>query len=293
MARDGASSSASADARGRTSDHASDHPNGQVSGHGSFYDEATVPGLRRQGSADGRKSPMRWKLLRRRLSISAPRVMVRSHLPWPLRWALAAVVLGFSAAIALWAFEFGREIAGLDRGAKEELARLRSDVDRLGKENEQAKSLSNTAESLLRTERAAQERLAQQVRQLEDERQRLRQDLGFFERLLPAAEGEGLQVRGLMAEPADAGRLRYQMLVMQHGRNAGEFSGRYDLLLTGQFEGRPWTLALPGGAKPLTLKQYARVEGLVEHPAGAVIKSVQVKVIDAKGATRATQSIKL
>ncbi len=219
--------------------------------------------------------------------------MVRSSLPWPLRWALAAVVLGFSAAIALWAFEFGREIAGLDRGAKEELARLRADVGRLSGENQQAKSLSNTAESLLRTERAAQERLAQQVRQLEAESQRLRQDLGFFERLLPAAEGEGLQVRGLMAEPAEPGRLRYQMLVMQHGRNTTEFSGRYDLLLSGQFEGRPWTLALPGGAKALTLKQYARVEGVVELPPGALIKSVQAKVIDAKGTVRATQTVKL
>ena len=218
--------------------------------------------------------------------------MVRSHLPWPLRWALAAVVLGFSAAIALWAFEFGREIAGLDRGAKEELARLRTEVGRLSSENEHAKSLSNTAESLLRTERAAQERLAQQVRQLEDERQRMRQDLGFFERLLPA-EGEGLQVRGLMAEPGDPGKLRYQMLVMQNGRNTTEFSGRYELLLTGQLDGKPWTLALPGGAKPLALKQYARIEGLVEHPVGAVIKSVQVKVIDAKGAVRATQTVRL
>lgn len=282
MARAGASNSASADVHG------------QVTGHGSFYlDESVKGALRRgSGSAEGHKSPMRWKLLRRRLSISAPRVMVRSHLPWPLRWALAAVVLGFSAAIALWAFEFGREIAGLDRGAKEELARLHNEVARLSVENEQAKSLSNTAESLLRTERAAQERLAQQVRQLEDERQRLRQDLGFFERLLPAG-GEGLQVRGLMAEPGDPGRLRYQMLVMQLGRNAGEFSGRYDLLLTGQFEGKPWTLALPGGTKPLTLKQYARVEGQVEHPAGAIIKSVQVRVIDANGTVRATQTVKL
>ncbi|MCW5632713.1 MAG: hypothetical protein KIT17_05185 [Rubrivivax sp.] len=234
---------------------------------------------------------MRWKLLRRRLSISAPRVMIRSHLPWPLRWAAAAVVLGFSAAIALWAFEFGREIAGLDIGAKKELASLRDEINRLTRENEAAKSLSNTAESLLRTERAAQERLAQQVRQLEAERQRLLQDLGFFERLLPA-EGEGLQVRGLMAEPGDDG-LRFQMLVMQLGRNVAEFQGRYDLLLTGQLEGRPWTLALPGGARPITLKQYARVEGLVEHPPGVVIKSVQVRVFDAKGAVRTTQTLKL
>jgi len=44
---------------------------------------------------------MRLKLLRRRLSISAPRMIVRSHLPWPLRWAVVALMFGFSAALAL------------------------------------------------------------------------------------------------------------------------------------------------------------------------------------------------
>ena len=62
---------------------------------------------------------MRWKLLRRRLSVSAPRMIVRSHLPWPLRWMAAALMLGLSAALGLWAFEFGKSIAGLDRDDKE------------------------------------------------------------------------------------------------------------------------------------------------------------------------------
>ena len=67
---------------------------------------------------------MKFRLIRRRLTISAPRMSVRSAMPWPLRWALAAIVFGFCAAIALWAFEFGKDIAGLERGAKEELADL-------------------------------------------------------------------------------------------------------------------------------------------------------------------------
>jgi len=54
-------------------------------------------------------------------------MIVRSHLPWPLRWAVAAVVLGFSAAIALWAFEFGKDIAGLDRDAKAQAAQLEAE----------------------------------------------------------------------------------------------------------------------------------------------------------------------
>lgn len=35
------------------------------------------------------------------MSISAPRMIVRSHLPWPLRWAVVALMFGFSAALAM------------------------------------------------------------------------------------------------------------------------------------------------------------------------------------------------
>ena len=48
-------------------------------------------------------------------------MIVRSHLPWPLRWAFVALMMGFSAAIALWAFEFGKSIAGIEGHSKEEL----------------------------------------------------------------------------------------------------------------------------------------------------------------------------
>ena len=233
---------------------------------------------------------MRWKLLRRRLSVSAPRVIVRSHLPWPLRWAVAALMLGFSAAIALWAFEFGKEIAGLERGAKEELASLRTEVASLRSQGQAATAVANTAESLLRTERAAQERLAQQVRQLEAEKAQLESDLRFFERLLPAT-GSGVQLRGLRTETVAPGQLRYQMLVMQSSRAAPPFDGRYEIMLSGQLEGKPWALPMPDGPLPLKLKQYARVEGTLEFPPEAVIKGVQARVIDAKGVTRATQTV--
>jgi hypothetical protein len=235
---------------------------------------------------------MRWKLLRRRLSVSAPRMIVRSHLPWPLRWAVAAVVLGFSAAIALWAFDFGKTIAGVDFGVKEEVVRLRAEVKQLREDGERALSVANTADSLLKTERAAQERLAQQVRQLEAEKQSLQADLGFFEKLIPAT-GEGLQLRGLQAEVTPPGELRYQLLVMQMGKSPAEFRGRYDLLLTGLVDGRPWTMSLPGGPKPLQLKQYARVDGMFDLPAEAVIKTVQARVTDSQGTVRATQTLKL
>ncbi|MBL8333888.1 MAG: hypothetical protein JNM08_12325 [Rubrivivax sp.] len=235
---------------------------------------------------------MRWKLLRRRLSVSAPRMIVRSHLPWPLRWAVVALTLGFSAALALWAFEFGKEIAGLDRSSRTELEQLRLEVSALRSENERFRAVADTADSLVKTERAAQERLAQQVRQLEADKQAMQADLGFFEGLLPVSS-DGLQLRGLQADARSVqGQVRYQMMLMQSGRASGDFSGRYELLLSGQHEGRPWNRTV-ASEQPVQLKQYLRLEGTVDLPEGVVLKTVQARIFDKQGTLRAQQTAKL
>jgi hypothetical protein len=236
---------------------------------------------------------MRWKLLRRRLS--TPRVTVRRHLPWPIRWLSGALVLGFSAAIALWAFETGKDLAGLDRSAKAELARLRDEQAQLKDERDKAQALANTADSLLKTEQAAENQLAAQLRQSEADKLALKADLGFFQQLIPQGGGtpEGLTVRGFQVQVAAPGHVRYQLLVMQGGRNAVQFNGRYELTLSGTLDGQPWTSPPAASTSSLQVRQYARVEGMVDCPAQAVVKSAQVKVTDAGGAVRALQTLKL
>lgn len=236
---------------------------------------------------------LRLRLLRRRLTISAPRMAVRNALPWPLRWLLVALVLGFGAALALWAFEFGKGLAGLDRDAREELVRLRAEVSQLREERDRAQSVANTSGSLVTTERAAQEQLARQVRQLQAENATLRDDLGFFERLLPAADTDGIAIRGLQVDRATgAAQLRWQVLVVQPVKGAPEFRGRLDLALAGSLDGKPWSLVLPGTAQSLVLRQYRRLEGVVELPPQVVVNNVTARVLD--GATvRATRTLKL
>jgi hypothetical protein len=214
-------------------------------------------------------------------------------MPWPLRWVVLALAFGFSASLALWAFEFGKEIAGLDRNSKEELAQLKSELATLRSERERAQSIANTADSLLKTERVTQERLSQQLRQAEGEIMALKGDLGFFERLLPASAGEPLAVRALQAEPVQPGQLRYQLLVMQSGRAPAEFKGRYEFQLAGTLDGKPWTFTPQPAQRALALKQYARVEGMLDHPGSAVVKSIQVRVLDNSGGVRASQTVKL
>jgi hypothetical protein len=235
---------------------------------------------------------MRWKLLRRRLTISSPRVAVRNSLPWPLRWAVAAVVLGFCGAISLWAFELGKDIAGVDLQAKEELAVLRTENIQLRSERDKAQSVLNTSGSLMTAERSAQERLTAQIRQLEAENRALRDDLGFFEKLIPASGTEAVAIRGLQAEVLGGSQLRWQVLVIQPVKNAPEFRGRLQMTMTGTMDGRPWSMEVPGGSQNLHFRQYRRLEGMVDLPQQAVVQNVSAKVVEGS-ATRAVQSIKL
>ena len=235
---------------------------------------------------------MRFRLLRRRLTISAPRMAVRSALPWPFRWVVAAIVLGFCAAISLWAFEFGKNIAGLDGGAKEELIKLRSENAVLKDERDRAQSIANTSETVLTAEKSAHEQVMALNKQLMMDNATLRNDLGFFEALIPNTGAEGIAIRGLQAEMQDGGQLRWQILVMQPAKKAPEFSGRLELSFAGLQNGKPWMGSLAGGPQVIKFKQYSRFEGVFEVPPQTIIKSVSAKVQEGS-TTRAEHSIKL
>ncbi|MBX9959552.1 MAG: hypothetical protein K2Y15_05390 [Burkholderiaceae bacterium] len=242
---------------------------------------------------------MRMRLLLRRLTVSAPRMSVRSALPWPLRWIGAAVVLGFCAAIGLWAFEFGKEIAGIDDNRILDLTRLEREVvdlqrqlDTMKEERDKALALANTSTTLMTAEKAAQESLSALNKQLEADNQRLRDDLGFFEKLIPTVGTEALAIRGLQAEVQDGRQVKWQVLVIQPLKNAPEFNGRLELSFTGLQAGRPWSSTLPEGPQTIKLRQYARAEGVFDLPPQTMLKGVSVKVMDGN-VVKAVQSIKL
>ena len=233
---------------------------------------------------------MRLRLLMRRLTVSAPRMAVRSALPWPFRWVVLALVAGFCAAIALWAFEFGKDIAGLDRGSKEQLQSLQSDVQILRaqlelvtQERNKAQSVANTADTVLTTEKVAHEKLQAQSRLLEQEIQRLKDDLGFFEQLIPATGNGGdstvLAIRSLQAEQLQAGELKWQLLVIQAVKNPTEFKGQLEVRFTGLLKCKPWSGSLPVSPQDFQILQYVRLTGIYQIPPQLHVRSITVKVL--------------
>jgi len=246
---------------------------------------------------------MRWKLWMRNMSLSAPRVTVRSTLPWPLR-----VLFGFiAAAVAMVAgvavYEYGRDFAGPDRRElvthNEQLA---EQLRQTSAERDRSTELANSYEGELKVQRAAQEQLAQQVRALEEDNTRLKEDLAFYDSLLPAGKSDkGIVIRSFRLQPEDeAQRMRFRLLIQQSGKADRDFVGSVQMEVRFTQNGGNFIYELPeADATPerakafdLSFRHYQRLEGNFTLPAGAVPHSVLVRVL-AAGETQTQQSFTL
>ena len=244
---------------------------------------------------------MKWKLLVRNLSVSGPRVAVRTELPWQLRAAIAAIALALTFAVGLIAYERGRGIAGPDlQHLESELGQVQAQLTRVSADRDQQATAAVNWENQLRVERSAQEQFRLQLKQLESENAKLKADLAFFESLLPTpANAKGVVIRSFRVQPdAEPNSLRYRLLVQQSGRPDHDFVGAVSLTVHLQQDGQPSTLQLPdprlpaAGPGPLAFRHYQRVEGSFIVPTGATVKSVSVR-IQAGGETRAQQTFVL
>src|SRR5258708_2061152 len=171
---------------------------------------------------------MRWKLWIRNMSVSAPRVRVRSTLPWPLRALLGFLAAALAAAAGIAIYEYGRDFAGPDRRElAAQIEQLATQLRDMAAERDRGTALSNSYEGELKVERAAQEQLMHQVQTLENETTRLKEDLAFYDSLLPAGKSDkGIVIRSFRLQPEDESqRMRFRLLIQQSGKAAPNFVG--------------------------------------------------------------------
>jgi outer membrane murein-binding lipoprotein Lpp len=242
------------------------------------------------------------KPLKRHRSLAVPKMTIKSHLPWPVKLILISVVLGLCAAIAMWTYELGRGITGQKFDAERaQLEALKAQLESLRAEHDQFSSAANAAESQLTIERSAVKQLAAQVRTLQAENNKLKEDLAFFERLLPTSTGpQGVSIQKLKVENIGANQLRYHLLLMQGGKGTEQFVGNLQLAISVMQDGRSSMIIFPerNSAEAerdkfkLAFKYYQRIEGVLVLPEGAVAGRIEVRVLE-KGQIRAQQSANL
>lgn len=224
---------------------------------------------------------LKLKRFRRRFGITAPRVVVRTHLPWV--WlALPMVLLLLLVFSLVWLFaqrnasgEMGREIEF-----------LRARLNEQGEELAVLRAASGTGQSAVNMERAAQQHLLARMHALELENATLKEDMLLFERLIPVLGEEAVvRVEGFRVIAEGEGRYRYRLLfAFQPGRQIAEFRGHLQLVVTFLQSGKEQQMTFPArrDALPeyqLELKHFLRREGGFQLPLSAQVRGVEVRVL--------------
>lgn len=247
---------------------------------------------------------VRLKRLRQRFGINAPKLSIKTHVAWYWRVLAIVAILSVSLALAAWIYDAGRRIAGFHSDESfREIQSLRSHLMELDTELTKLRSLAGSGESSLQIERATQQQLSLQVKALETENAALKEDLAFFEGLMPASESgnEGeVRIDNLRIDPVGAlGEYRYRVLVVHNAsRPAKEFKGSLQLLVRVQREGKDAMITLPSGTETnpqrfrFEIKHFHRLEGVFSVPSGAVVKDVEARILQ-DGTARAKLSVTL
>lgn len=233
--------------------------------------------------------------IKRKFSISAPRLAVRPHVPWYVRWAIALPVVLVAGGVVWWAYDAGLALAGFHRGqAEQELTQLRDQVDALKSENAKLASKAASFERQAQIEHSANLETAKQVKILNEEATHLKEDLAFFQNLSLSGTQEGeLSIHHLKIEhDILPGEYRYRLLLVRSGRlRTKEFQGNLQLLVNVRQGSEKKVISFPSeGAMPkkladdaeykLNFKYYQRIERSFKLPPGMVAESVQVRVFE-------------
>ena len=242
-----------------------------------------------------------YRRARQHFGIDAPRMAVRSHLPWPWRFALGALVVAIVAGMWWWGFDFGQIFGGFNRREVEaRIAALETQSDQLARESAEWRTRATRAESDLAMTQATLATMSKQALEQQNDATQLKEELAFL-RSLVAGSGRqpGVTIERVAVE-RDGDRWRYHLLIVRGGNPRDDFQGYVALSIAfagGDEGGATGTMTLPddqpeqSAALKLRFKYYQRVEGSFRVPAGATPRSLTVRAFEAGSAMpRATRN---
>lgn len=228
--------------------------------------------------------------LRSNFGIGSSRMAIRSQMAWYWRWLLNLLLMMLVAGVVWWLVENSHRITGFNREeARQRLASLTEENVKLRQELETARGNLVERERLLQVDRAAQSELARTVAQLQEENSALKEDLGFLRRVMSSgATPEGIRIAELKVEREGATNLyRYRMLLTQGGQRREDFKGKVQILARVSQGPALSTLTYPDAgttdAGAFEFRFYHKVDGRFAIPEGAVLKSVEVRVLAVPG----------
>jgi hypothetical protein len=208
-----------------------------------------------------------------------------------VRWAIAVPFLVAIGVTVWWAYDSGLELAGFHRGqAEKELRELRDRVVLLESENANQANQIASFERQGQIDKASSQEVEVQLKTLNDENARLKEDLLFFDNLpLTGTREAELSIHRLKIEMDSLpGEYHCRMLLVQSVQQRGKmFEGSLQLVVSGEREGNKVVLQFPQVNSPsdvaahqLSFKYYQRVDKVFKLPPDMVLDNVQVRVFE-------------
>ena len=225
----------------------------------------------------------------RMFGISAPRMAVRAAIPWYWRW-IGLIALAFAIVLLARAtYDSGKKFAGFDQNeANHEVKRLAESNAKMQQELAQLRGQLAQGERELQMQDATYADLVKQMKALTEENAAFKEDLAFFQTLMPSGGKEGGVAinRFLVQNDAQPGEYRYQLLLTQTGQRSKDFRGNLKFMVNLQQNDRQVVMTLPteddkeGKGFKLNFRFYQRIEGTFRVVPNAVVKSMQVRVFE-------------
>ena len=234
------------------------------------------------------------KSLKRKYGISTPRVAIRPQTPPYVRWLVIAILAILALGLSWGMYETGRKFAGFDKTeTSDELNRLSQMNTRLKRDNEELRMKLAGLDRQLQMDIVAREDIAKQVKILENENIRLKEDLAFFQNL-GAGGGKSEQKVSIGRLKLERGKLpgeyRYVLLLVQSGPRAKDFQGSLEFAVHFQQNGEKMMTPIASDSSAAMLdvnfRFYQRIENTFHLPPDAIVDGMQVKVFE-KGVSQA------
>ena len=226
--------------------------------------------------------PVSWRRARqffKHFRIDAPRMAVRSHLPWPWRAVVVLVLLAIVGGMWWWGFDFGQILGGFNRKEIEaKQSALEAEADSLRTEARTLRARNSELETELAMAKGAQDTLSKQTQELSTENSQVKEELAFLQKLVADSNKQvGLGIQRFAVERERGNAWHFSLLLVRGGSPTDEFEG--NLKVTAQ-------------ALRLKFKYYQRVEGSFQVPEGGSVRSLVARAFEnGQTSPRATRNL--
>jgi hypothetical protein len=233
------------------------------------------------------------KSLKRKSGISASRLAIRPQTPAYVRWVVIAILAVLAIILSWGMYDAGRKFAGFDKNeTSEELDRLSQSNAHLQKDNDELRMKLAGLDRQVQMDLVAREDITRQIKSLENENTRLKEELAFFQNLgsTSGKNEQRVSIDRLKLEKGNLpGEYRYSLLLVQGGQRPKDFQGSLEFAVNFQQNGEKMVVPLGGatsGVVDVSFKFYQKIENTFRLPPDAIVDSMQVKVFE-KGIAQA------